>query len=198
MIERKIFASEGVIHVSKIKIIHIFGASGSGSTTLARAIADHFGYHHIDTDDALWVKTDPPFTVKRTPKVSKALIEEQLGRHEYCVISGEFLGWDDFLSGRIDLYIYMHLPVDVRIQRIQNRETKRFGSRVQPGGDMYLSHLDFLAWVREYEQGDETRRSLARHQKWLKTLNKPVIDIEKVSTIEELLDQVSPWLIEQK
>jgi adenylate kinase family enzyme len=180
--------------LSKVKTIHIFGASGSGSTTLARAIAEEYGYHHIDTDDALWVKTDPPFTLKRPPETVKALIEQQLSLHEYNVISGEFLGWGNFLQGKIDLFIYMHLPVDLRIERIQNREIKRFGSRVQPGGDMYQSHLDFLNWVREYEQGDETRRSAALHKKWLKTIDKPVIKIENASPIDELLRQIDSWL----
>jgi adenylate kinase family enzyme len=185
---------EGVIILEKVRTIHIFGASGSGSTTLARAIADRFGYHHIDTDDALWVETDPPFTVKRTPEECKALIERQLADHECNVISGEFLGWGDFLKGKIDLFIYMHLPVEIRIERIQNREIKRFGSRVMPGGDMHEAHLSFLEWVREYENGDETRRSVAMHKKWLKTADRPVLKIERPESIEELLNQVKPFL----
>lgn len=180
--------------MQKVKLIHIFGASGSGSTTFARAIAERYGFHHIDTDEALWEPTDPPFTVKRDLSVVKKMIEDQIAHHEKNVISGEFLGWGDFLKDKIDLGVYMHLPVDIRIERIQHREEKRFGKRVLPGGDMYQAHLDFLDWVREYETGDDTRRSVAMHRKWLEQTNLPILRIEEVSTIEELLERIDPFL----
>jgi hypothetical protein len=41
--------------------IHIFGASGSGTTTLGAAIADRYGYAHLDVDQYFWMPTDPPF-----------------------------------------------------------------------------------------------------------------------------------------
>ena len=184
--------------MQKVKNIHIFGASGSGSTTFARAIADRYGYHHIDTDDALWEKTDPPFTVKRDLPAVKNLIEMQMSENEKNVISGEFLGWGDFLKGKIDLLVYMHLPVEIRIERIKAREIKRFGARVLPGGDMHQAHLDFLAWVREYEHGDDTRRSVAMHQKWLKRVDIPILRVEEAASIETLLQKIEPYLTEEK
>ena len=41
--------------------IHILGASGSGTTTLASAIADEHGHRHLDTDDFFWIPTNPPY-----------------------------------------------------------------------------------------------------------------------------------------
>jgi hypothetical protein len=42
--------------------IHIFGASGSGVTTLAAATAERFGHHrHLDVDEFFWEPTVPPF-----------------------------------------------------------------------------------------------------------------------------------------
>jgi adenylate kinase family enzyme len=35
--------------------IHILGASGSGTTTLAKALANELGYKHFDTDDYYWI-----------------------------------------------------------------------------------------------------------------------------------------------
>ena len=46
-------------------LIHIFGASGSGTTTLAEKISRELGYFHLDTDDYFWLPTDPPFCRKR-------------------------------------------------------------------------------------------------------------------------------------
>ena len=41
--------------------IHIFGASGSGSTTIGKMLADIMNWQHYDTDNYFWLKTDPPF-----------------------------------------------------------------------------------------------------------------------------------------
>ena len=41
--------------------IHIMGASGSGVTSLGRALADVLAVPHHDTDDYLWQPTTPPY-----------------------------------------------------------------------------------------------------------------------------------------
>jgi adenylate kinase family enzyme len=180
--------------VHEVKTIHIFGSSGSGSTTLARALAERFGFHHVDTDEALWIPTDPPFTQKRSPEAAKKLIEIEMARHEKNVVSGEFFGWGDFLRDRIDLYIYMNLPVEIRLERIRAREQKRFGSRVLPGGDMHTAHMEFLEWVRSYESDSGSHRSKKAHLHRLETLDKPVIRIEESRSIPELLESIAPFL----
>lgn len=40
-------------------LIHIFGASGSGTTTLAEKISRELGYFHLDTDDYFWLPPTP-------------------------------------------------------------------------------------------------------------------------------------------
>ena len=46
-------------------VIHIFGASGSGTTTLGKKISEELGYKLMDTDDYFWMPTQPKFTLKR-------------------------------------------------------------------------------------------------------------------------------------
>ena len=46
-------------------IIHIFGPSGSGTTSLGRQMALNWGFRQLDSDDFYWLPTDPPFTSKR-------------------------------------------------------------------------------------------------------------------------------------
>lgn len=45
--------------------LHVLGASGSGTTTLARALANHWSAPHADADDYFWVPTNPPYVEKR-------------------------------------------------------------------------------------------------------------------------------------
>ena len=41
------------------------GASGAGTTTLGRSLADHWSVPHADADDYFWVPTVPPYVEKR-------------------------------------------------------------------------------------------------------------------------------------
>jgi len=45
--------------------IHIFGASGSGTSSLAAALAARHGHRHVDTDDYFWLPTEPPYQQPR-------------------------------------------------------------------------------------------------------------------------------------
>ena len=45
-------------------VIHIYGASGSGTSTLGRKISEELGYKFMDTDDYFWLPTDPKYTTK--------------------------------------------------------------------------------------------------------------------------------------
>jgi len=178
-----------------MRIIHIFGSSGSGTTTLARAICEKFGYFMIDIDDVFWEPTDPPFTVKRDESVRIRLIQGILENHSKVVMSGAFVGWGDKFIPQLDLVVYLHMPVEIRLQRIMHREEKRFGNRVLPGGDLYAQHIDFLDWVKTYETGGIHTRSKRQHEEWIKKLTCPVIKIESVRTLDELVEIVKPFLI---
>jgi len=176
--------------VDPIRVIHIFGASGSGATTLAKAVRTRFGYRFIDVDDAMWEPTDPPFTVRRPDAEIRRRIAVELAQSDRSVISGAIVGWGDVFIPSIDLAVYLHLPEELRIERINQRERARFGTRVEPGGDLYRQHLDFLAWARSYDSDDPTRRSRAQHEKWLSGLRCPVLRIKTPLSLDELVTLV--------
>jgi adenylate kinase family enzyme len=46
-------------------LIHIYGASGSGTSTLGRYLAKRLDFAFLDADDYFWLPTDPKFTKKR-------------------------------------------------------------------------------------------------------------------------------------
>ncbi len=176
------------------KLIHVFGASGSGSTTLARAISEHFSYHFVDTDDAIWKKTDPPFTVRASRTAAISYLEQAITDHDKVVISGAFVGWGDQFKPMIDLFIYLNLPLPIRLERIKKREFHRFGSRILPGGDMHQQHLAFLEWVSQYDNGDPSMRSRKQHELWLSDIHQPIIRINTESTIPQLIEYIRPYL----
>lgn len=67
--------------------IHIFGASGSGTTTLGRELSSRLGIVHLDTDDYYWFPTDPPFTAKRPIAERIELLKNELADRVFRFIS---------------------------------------------------------------------------------------------------------------
>lgn len=175
-------------------LINIFGSSGSGSTTLAKNICKNFGYQFIDVDDYLWKKTDPPFTKRNTNQEACNLITNALSNDKNSVISGSLVGIADELKSEIDLFVYINLVQDIRIERIKQRERERFGKRILPGGDLYEQHIDFLQWVSDYEDNPETKRSRRQHLLWLEDVSVPVLKITHELSLEELLTLVKPFI----
>lgn len=151
-------------------VIFIYGASGSGTTTLARAISDELGYKFMDTDDYFWLPTNPPFTDKRERSERVALMENDIKNTDNAVISGALDGWGDSLIPLFTLAVRLVTNKNTRIERLKARELQKFGSRIMPGGDMYENHIEFLDWAARYDTGDMDMRSKARHDEWEKKL----------------------------
>ncbi len=172
------------------KVIHIFGASGSGTTTLGRAIAEKTGYTFLDSDDYIWTPTDPPFTALRTHAERLPLLQRDLERIENAVVSGSLVGWGDPLIPRFTLTVRLIVPHDVRMARIEWREQERYGDRILPGGDMYQIHRDFLQWAAGYEDGPATMRSKAMHDLWQQKLACPLLTLDGTRPVEELVNEV--------
>ncbi len=180
------------------KIINIFGSSGSGSTTLAREISRSFLYLHVDVDDALWEKTEPPFSIRRSDVEARKHILDKLKTRRNIVISGSLVGFGDDIKEMIDMFVFINLDIKTRLERIQKREELRFGSRVIPGGDLYQKHLDFLKWVSDYETNPEYIRSRKQHLLWLEDVNVPILKVTENLSIEELINLVKPFVKRDK
>ncbi len=171
------------------KHIHILGASGSGTTTLAKALSDELGYVHFDSDNYFWLPTKPPFTVKRPHDERVELLKNDIEKAGKWILSGSNCGWGDFLMDIYDLVIFLYVPVDTRMKRLVRREMQRYPiESISTGGDMYGSHKAFIEWAAAYETGGMEMRSLALHNEWLKQLKCPVIRIEGEQSIEERFD----------
>ena len=72
------------------------GASGTGTTTLASAIASKNGYTHLDADEFYWEKTEQPYTVKVEPEVRRSNLKNEFENHEEVIASGSLVSWGNF------------------------------------------------------------------------------------------------------
>lgn len=151
-------------------VIHIYGASGSGTSTLGRKICEELGYKFMDTDDYFWLPTNPQYTTKRSTEERLALMKKDISENSNVVISGSLAGWGDELIPLFTLAVRLVTDTEIRIERIKVREKQKFGDRIMPDGDMYEHHMEFLEWAREYDTGSVNMRSKAKHDEWQKLL----------------------------
>lgn len=154
--------------------ILIIGASGSGTTTTGRVLADVLNIPHLDLDSLFWAQTTIPFTVRRPRSELRQLAEEQLYHSKNWVISGDPSSWNIGIEGYLTAVVFLIVPTDIRVQRIKDREKKRFGAKILEGGMLYEQHQQFLDWTRKYDEGGIEGRTREKQETWLSTLKTPI------------------------
>lgn len=176
-------------------IVHIYGASGSGTSTLGKYICDNTGYYFMDTDDYFWLPTNPPYNTKRCASERIRLMKEDIERHDNVVISGSLTDWGDELIPLFTLAIRIETETAIRLERIKAREQKNFGSRIDIGGDMYSAHINFLDWAAAYDEGGVDIRSKRKHDIWQKQLLCPFIVLDGSIPTEKNFEMIKDKLV---
>lgn len=171
-------------------VIHIFGASGSGTTTLGKKICEELGYTLMDTDDYFWIPTEPPFTIKRPKKERVELMKNDINKLENVVISGSLTDWGDELIPYFTLAIRIEMKQSIRIERLLKREKERYGSRIELGGDMYQQHIDFIEWAKSYDNGGIDIRSKAMHDELQKLFLCKILYLDGENKLDDNFDKV--------
>ena len=172
------------------RVIHIFGASGSGTSTLGRALAEKTGFRFMDTDDYYWLPAEPMFTLKRPIPERLALMARDLDECSDAVLSGSLAGWGDPLIPRFTLAVRLNTPTPVRMERLKQREYARYGRRILPGGDLFEQSQAFLAWAAQYDDGLPPLRSRALHDLWQQKLSCPLLTLDGTLSLDKLAEAV--------
>jgi adenylate kinase family enzyme len=173
------------------KRIHIFGAAGSGTTTLASALSAKHGHRHFDADDFYWLPTDPPYQKARPRADRQILLTKALAEIESWVISGSLCGWGDLFLSRFELVVFLVVPVEERLARLRAREIIRYGHEaIAPGGRLHEAHVEFLDWAQRYDNGGLDMRSRALHEWWIQRLPLPVLRLDGNKQVDILLREI--------
>lgn len=172
------------------RVIHIYGASGAGTSTLGKLICTRLGYFFMDTDDYFWEPVEPPYTYKRSIPDRLGLMRRDMENHGDVVISGSLVDWGDELIPSFTLAVRVETDTAIRIDRLKRREREHFGSRIGPGGDMYENHQEFIAWAAAYDSGGLDMRSKTKHDEWQKLLTCPQILLDGNLPVEKNIEIV--------
>lgn len=168
---------------------HITGASGSGVTTLGRALAQALAVPTHDTDDYYWLPTDPPYTAKRPVPDRLALMDALFLPRRAWVLSGSLAGWGDPLIPHFDRVVFLTVETETRIARLRDRESRRHGvETLETEGTKA-----FLAWAQSYDDPSFTGRSRAIHDAWLDALPCPVLRLDSSAPPARLLQACLDW-----
>ena len=173
--------------------IHITGASGSGVSTLGRALSQRTGARQLDTDDFYWSPTEPRYSVPREIPDRLRLIGEAIdcAKSQGWILSGSIGDWGAPLVPLFRLVVFVQTPTEVRLSRLRQRGIERDGAdEIGPGGARHAQYQEFLDWAAGYDSGKNSGRSLARHEAWLAQLACPVLRVDGTGAIAGLTEQL--------
>jgi len=166
----------------------ITGASGAGTTTLGRALADRWSVPHADVDDYFWLPTSPPYTQKRPEEERLRLMNELFLPRRSWVLSGSVMEWGDSLLAMCDGVVFLTVAAELRMDRLREREVARYG---EVDDD---AHRAFFEWARSYDDPMFSGRSRVRHERWLAMASRPVLRLDGAAPVRNLVDAVNLWL----
>ena len=180
----------------RFRHIHITGASGSGATTLGKALAARTGAVHLDTDDFYWrwpPDVAAPYAVKRDIPERLAMLHTAFtdAGPRGWILSGAVGDWADPIVPLFDLVVFLRAPTVIRLERLWCREKAQFGAAAEPGGARRREIEDFIVWAAEYDSGTREGRSLPRHEAWLETLACPVLRLDGSDAVDDLVTAVT-------
>jgi hypothetical protein len=158
----------------------ITGAAGSGTSTLAAALASRFNMTHLEADDYYWLPVEPRYTSKRSAEERQALFLRDLSGATRAVVAGSVMGWGTAVEEAFDGIIFLFADTALRLARLEERERLRFGA----------PDPRFLAWAAAYDAGPPEGRSLAKHRAWLATRRCKVLCLDGAHTSEAQIDLV--------
>ncbi|MEM1136989.1 MAG: AAA family ATPase [Bacteroidota bacterium] len=170
--------------------IHIFGASGSGTTTLGKALAPHLGWMHLDADDFYWKRTNPPYQQKIPLEQRNASITSAIEKYKSVIISGSMVSWGEQWKLAVDLAVFLYIPQKIRMERLRKRETARYGNLLYSDENIKANTSAFLEWAVRYDDKKFTGRSISQHELWITQLTCTVLKIEGDTSVKERVDLV--------
>ncbi len=177
------------------KRIHIFGAAGSGTTTLGKFLAERLTIPHLDTDDYFWEDTEIPYSQQREREQRIELLKTDLDKFPEWVLSGSHCGWGDFAIPMFTFAVFLWILEELRLSRLREREVIRFGKEaLAPGGWFHKNHTAFMAWVAQYDTGGIDMRSRTLHEEWVKNLSCRLVRFEQPLRIDIMTAQIIEYL----
>lgn len=168
--------------------IMICGLNGCGKSTLGKALSEELGFHFIDNEYLFFsrTQTDEPYTNPRSREEAENLFAKEVSEHDHFVFASVTGDYAEELSNLYQYVVLINVPKEIRMQRVRNRSFEKFGNRMLPGGDLYEAEDAFFGFVEN--------RSEDHVEKWVETLNCPIIRVDGTKSIEDNIEFIK-WFL---
>jgi hypothetical protein len=157
-------------------------------------MARRLGIPHADADHFFWLPTDPPFTTRRLRAERLTMLTREFPTDGSWVFSGSAISWATELEPVYDLIVFLRLDPSMRMARLRRREAARYGTRIEPGGDMAAASAAFFQWAAAYDTAGPAQRSLAAHEAWLAWQTTEILRLDAAMPIDALVDAILRYL----
>ena len=159
--------------------ILVCGLNGTGKSTLGKTLAERLHFYFIDNEDLYFPKIDPAYiyAAPRTREEVEKLLLNEIEKHEDFVFASVKGDYGETIYPFFQYAVLIDVPKDVRMKRVRNRSFQKFGNRMLSGGDLYEQEERFFAFVKS--------RAENTVEKWIQSLNCPIIRIDGTKPIEE-------------
>lgn len=170
--------------------LFIYGASGSGVTSIANKLSDKFDIPNLDSDDIFWKETNPPYTDVNELYEQYVMLSGFISSNSNWIISGSNLFWQSLISKEAEVIIFVELGDEIRLVRTKKREEISYGKRILSGGDMYDTHVKFMSWSKSYSSSNDPHFCLKRHLEWYEGFTKNKMRIDNSQPIHETMKEI--------
>ena len=164
--------------------IIVCGLNGCGKSTLGIALAKAIGFYFIDVENLFFSKYNvlEPYAKPRAREEVEKLLLAEVNEHENFVFASVKGNYGAEVTAMYKYAVLIEVPEELRSQRVRKRSFQRFGKRMLAGGDLYEQEERFFRMAKE--------RSEDYVEKWVDTLECPVIRIDGTKSIEENVDYI--------
>ena len=164
--------------------ILVCGLNGTGKSTLGKALAEKLHFYFIDNEDLYFPKIDPAYIYAspRTREEVEKLLLNEIEKHENFVFASVKGDYGETIYPFFQYAVLIDVPKDIRMKRVKNRSFQKFGNRMLLGGDLYEQEERFFDSVKS--------RAENTVEKWIQSLNCPIIRIDGTKPIEENINLV--------
>ncbi len=166
----------------------ICGLNGAGKSTLGKRLSERLGWQFIDNEDLYFPKTDTKYVYSgpRGKEEVIRLLEEKIEKNRRFVFAAVKGDYGDKLPSLLDCIVVVDVPREIRLARVRERSLRKFGDRILDGGDLAQREN---AWFSLVESRPEDYV-----EKWLETVDRPVIRVDGTRPIEENVEYLASVL----
>lgn len=162
--------------------IIIIGLNGSGKSTVCRELAQRLNYKRMDVEDYYFPESEIPYAVSRTREEVEQMIIEDINKYKNYVLCSVNCNWNANIMDTFRLAVLLSAPLEIRMERIKQREVLRFGERVLEGGDMYESQKRFHDFVASRSAEDVKKKT--------GILNCPILEIDATLPVGDIVENI--------